>query len=946
MSAKLWFAGTALLVFIVGLTVLTGHAKPAAAQSASVHAMAELPRHRSPRTLEEAWLYGDYAQARRFALQRDDAASLLIRSKLATFEGKWTEAQEFARAALRAAGTSALTQDAEIALAEFERRSGELDLAEARLRQVLVEWPQAWGVRLALAELLIARGQSQQAALIMEALQNAFNNGLLKTSEELTVLGRAMILLGSYRDANYAFERALRLDAANVQAHIEQGKLFLSKYNSADAEKAFEEAQKINPNHPELLVALARLEIETSNQFDKMYAYLDRAERVAPAHSGMLLTRAEIALYDDDCARARDFLKQVLAGDAKNLEAMTLQAACAYFSDEIEEFERIRSEIFELRTDYASFFATLAHFTTILRGYPEALGWFRRALEIEPNHSTALTGLGLGLSRTGQEDEALEVLRRAFAADPYNVRVYNTLELYEKVLPEFVVERQQRYQFRAHKSQYEALHRLTEPVIQAALDEFDAKYDFRPDEFLAIEIFHEPTTFAVRGVGLPQTSPHGLCFGQVVLSRSPSDGNFNWRQVLWHELAHVYHLQLSNYRVPRWFTEGLAEYETNIHDESWRRYHDQEVAEALFRGELPGVEDFSRGFTHARSMQEVLIAYHLSSLAIHYLVETHGFDSVVALLRAFGEGKDVSGAFSQVLKQSMQQFDTGLRHWLERRLMGFQHQLRVKQVEQTGLEELEKQVKSAKNNALLWTHLAVARMQSYDKAGALKALETAVELAPSDATVRLIGAHVMLLADRVRDAYEYGQAVLDAKRDSYELRVLLGRTAFMLEDYISAQVHLEAATQLYADGYQAWEWLGRVAEARRDRELVVQATRRVYELDQHDPLIARRATLAALKEENWQKAKNAARRWVDIRPFEMQSHLALSQASLKLGELPAAEVSWQVLLALDSGSKDSTYLKIIEQLIEAGHTERAREYAERARADGVRMSAIEKVLPK
>ncbi len=943
MSAKLWLAGMAWVTLANSISLI-GFTPTASAQSMTPRVAFAPNAKARPTTLESAWKSGNYDLARKFALQRDDAGSLLIRSQLAQFDGKFDQAQDFAASALQTAGASDAAVDAEVMLAKLELRRGEREPAEARLRRVLLDNPSAWTARYALAELLIDRGQPQEARVILEALQSAFNNGLLKTAEELTTLGKGMVLLGGYRDANYAFERALGVDKTYFQAHLAQGLLFLSKYNNADAEKALEQALAVNPNHPELLVAFAQLEFATSNDFVKMYGYLDRAAKIAPADSEMLILRAVIAIYEDDCERASGFVKQVLVGDKNNLEAKTLVAACDYFSDKTDEFERVRKEIFALRADYASFYERMAHFYTILRGYPGAIEWYRRALEIDPQHSEALTGLGLGLSRTGHEDEAVDVLRQAFAADPYNVRVYNTLEMYEKVLPDFVVEREKRYQFRAHKSQYSPLHFLMDPVIKTAMTVFDEKYNFKPEEFLAIEVFHEPTIFAVRGVGLPQTSPHGLCFGKLVLSRSPSDGNFNWRQVMWHELAHVYHLQLSNYRVPRWFTEGLAEYETNIYDSSWSRYHDQELAQAIFGGKLPSVEDFNRGFTHARSMQDVLVAYHLASLAIHYIVETHGFDSVVQLLQAFGEGHETAAALGLVLKQTPEKFDASLRRWLERRYMGFRHQLFVELGDSGGLEALELKVKNERDNAKLWAHLAAARIQAYDKAGAIKALERAVELAPDDAEVRYIGARVMLWADRVRDAYEYGQAVLDAKKDSYELRVLLGRAAFSLEDYRSAQVHLQAATELYADGYEAWELLSRVAKIRNDSKLEGEATTRMYELDQHDAVIARKYALAALKNEDWKAARDAARRWVDIRPFETQSHLTLSQASLKLKDLPAAEASWQVLLAMESGQKSSAYIKIIEQLVGAGQGEKALEYAEQARAAGVNKSSVDKAL--
>ena len=61
--------------------------------------------------------------------------------------------------------------------------------------------------------------------------------------------------------------------------------------------------------------------------------------------------------------------------------------------------------------------------------------------------------------------------------------------------------------------------------------------------------------------------------------------------VLAHELAHVFSLQLSRSRVPRWLTEGLAELETARLRGEWRRQADLELAAAFAAGKLPSLGD-------------------------------------------------------------------------------------------------------------------------------------------------------------------------------------------------------------------------------------------------------------------------------------------------------------------------------------------------------------------
>ena len=70
--------------------------------------------------------------------------------------------------------------------------------------------------------------------------------------------------------------------------------------------------------------------------------------------------------------------------------------------------------------------------------------------------------------------------------------------------------------------------------------------------------------FEVRTMGLPGLGALGVTFGKYVAMDSPSGrppGQFHWASTLWHEFSHVYVLSMTNHRVPRWFTEGLAVYE-------------------------------------------------------------------------------------------------------------------------------------------------------------------------------------------------------------------------------------------------------------------------------------------------------------------------------------------------------------------------------------------------
>ena len=121
----------------------------------------------------------------------------------------------------------------------------------------------------------------------------------------------------------------------------------------------------------------------------------------------------------------------------------------------------------------------------------------------------------------------------------------------------------------------------------------------RADDAGARRALREREHFSVRTSGLPNIGIQGVCFGHVVAAMSPKSEPFNWGNVLWHELGHVFAIQLSKNHVPRWFTEGLSEYETIIRRPEWQRELDPELYVALKGNRLPGAVDMNRAFTHA-----------------------------------------------------------------------------------------------------------------------------------------------------------------------------------------------------------------------------------------------------------------------------------------------------------------------------------------------------------
>ena len=660
---------------------------------------------------QQALERGEYERARKLSLEHDDAASLLVRATLAEYDDDLRLATRFARAAFERAAEEPTRARAAAEVGRLMRAQGEWDAAETHLREYLAEDSKAHPVRLELGRLLLDRGKRGEAEALLDQFSRYFNNGGLTTARQLTWLGRAMQLMGSFDDAHYAFEQAHQKDPEYVPGLVAWAELLLSKYNTADAERTLKEALEVNPKHPGALVAMARLEMETKNYFDDARAYLDRAAEVAPGDPDILLTRAELAIYDSDCRQATQTATSVLAARPKYLDAFVVQAACRYLGDDQKGFETVRDRALAIKPDFARLYTKTADYARLVHRYVEVVELNRKALELREGFAPALLGLGIGLSRIGKEDEAIRYLKKAFDADPYNVRAFNMVELYEKTMPKYSFVRHDGFELRTHESEQATLETLVPGLVAEAIETYESKYEFKADEPLAVEIYPNPSTFGVRSVGLPHISPHGICFGRVVITRSPSDGNFNWRQVVWHEMAHVYHIQKGQYRVPRWFTEGLAEYETNIKDPAWVRHHDREIVAAMRDGDIPSVVELDKRFTQARSYKGILRAYHLSSLVIHFIVQEHGFGAINRMLEAFPEKIDTGKVIEHALDRDVETFDAKFRAWLERRYANFNRQFVVDVDSIPAARKLRERLADDSNTAVLRAKLSGALLR-------------------------------------------------------------------------------------------------------------------------------------------------------------------------------------------------------------------------------------------
>jgi len=136
---------------------------------------------------------------------------------------------------------------------------------------------------------------------------------------------------------------------------------------------------------------------------------------------------------------------------------------------------------------------------------------------------------------------------------------------------------------------------------------------------------------------------------------------------LHHELAHVFTLKLSHFRVPRWLTEGFSVFEEQAAHDRWDRDMDYELFHAWHNESLIPIRDFNRQIT---SGPRVLFAYFQAGCFVRFMNETHGWEALVSILKAFARGLDTEEAFAEVLGEdavgpNAETLDAAFGDWVE-----------------------------------------------------------------------------------------------------------------------------------------------------------------------------------------------------------------------------------------------------------------------------------------
>ena len=817
--------------------------------------------------------------------------------------------------------------------ARAARRQGDVRGAELMLRHFEAD-PIARAARLELGDVLLSEGRRAEAEPVLMKLVDDYNGDRINEHDGvgLSLVGRAAQLLRSPRDANDAYNAAERVLPSDTQLLLFRADLFLEKYDPGHAEEALNEILAKAPAEPAALVLLARVKLAQALDFDEAERLARLALTVNPKLGDAYAILVGIALRDQDLDVAAQRITEGLQAEPGNLELLSLRVAERFLADDQSGVDAAKKAVFSSNPQYSKLYSIVSEFADWEHRYDEIVRMMRDAVALDSEDGVAYGELGLNLIRAGDDAGGVAALSRAFAIDPYNVRVFNTLNLYDKTIPrEYVTVEHPPFRIRYHKDERAILERYVPALLSRAWAKMVKSYDFTPETPISVELYAERENFGIRTGGLPETAIQGVCFGRTLAAMSPKNESFNLGMTLWHELSHVFHIQLSKSHVPRWFTEGLAEYETIIARPEWAREQDPDLYQALRAGRLPAVANMTRAFTRAEELSDVATAYYASSQILVSWAQTYGTPKLDEMLRQWGAGRRTPDVLKSVLGKTPDDLDREFRTFAEQRLARYATQF-VPNTRSGPVALMEDAAERSPQSALAHTSYALALLRHGQNDKAKTEVARALSLDPKFGDAHFLDAQLAAHENPAR-AVAALHALIGDGHDGYAVEMLLAQTLGS-NDEAGAVMALQAAAKLDPTQAAPEYALADFAEKQGDTAGELTALRELAQLEQHEPKVYQRLLRRLNENGEFEEAVKVGEAAIYADMEGLATHVLFAEALAKTGQRERAlfELESATLCVGSAEDLADAHARLAELYLATGNRREAKKHTDKARA--------------
>jgi tetratricopeptide (TPR) repeat protein len=645
--------------------------------TAAVSSAAETRAQELTTTARQQFLAGEYDLARGalepLAGGGDVDASLLL-ARLLVLTGRYREARGLVDGLVTGHPERG---DVLVLAGELRLSRGELADAEDLFKKALVADTGSNRARVMLKRVYDLTGRRAESEKIVDYFWD-LNNRTFGTRRELDPADFRYIaeaVAGFDAEATKVafrhYRRAYQRDPDLHEAYVAAGELALEVFDWEKAQRSFDELLKRNPHHPGARLGRARVFLAAARS-KEAEAEAEKALSVDPELVGARMVLAQLHLVDDRVAEARGEIDRALAASPRDREALVMDATWRFATGDTAGYRAAVGRALQLYPNDTGVYVGVAEVLEHRRRFPEALKEYRKAIELDAGAWAGHFGAGMTLVRMGEETTGYQALERAFELNAFNVWAYNTLVALDGDFKKGKLAHRETEHFfvKITRTEEDVLGEHVDEVLEQIWAEETKRFGFQPrgpDETkrkVLFEMFADHDDFSARTTGMPNLGALGATLGQIVTMPSPSWGAgmgkpFCWVEVIRHEFAHVITLQLTEYRIPRWFTEGIS----MLVERDEQVYYDTLMARAAGEGEIATIERLNSLFTRPDKPQDVALGYYQAALIVKHLAAEHGFDAVLAACRLYRDGLDteqvlrkMTGLASDALDRRIEQY--------------------------------------------------------------------------------------------------------------------------------------------------------------------------------------------------------------------------------------------------------------------------------------------------
>ena len=682
--------------------------------------------------------------------------------------------------------------------------------------------------------------------------------------ENMLALGK--ILLADGEDARVVldafYDRALKSDPKFVDAMVAIGELAIDKSDYQEAVKSLSRAVEMRPEDPQIHFLLAKA--WSTSDSEKATKYLQAAVGLNPKHIDSLLMQAENLIDSESYDDAERLLDEVLKVNPHQPDAWALRAAVAHLTGDYKREGECRSTALAKWQVNPAVDHLIGKKLSQHYRFTESVSYQRRSLKLDPGYVPAKFQLAQDLLRVGKDDEGWSIVDQVGAADKYNVVAFNLKTLQER-LAKFTTIESDGLIVRMDAREAKIYGERVVDLLRRAKQTLAEKYELTLTEPVTVEIFPQQSDFAIRTFGLPGGAGFlGVCFGKLITANSPAsqgESPSNWESVLWHEFCHVITLQKTNNRMPRWLSEGISVYEELEANSSWGQRLNPLYKKMLQGEDFVPLSKLSGAFLQPKSGLHLQFAYFESSLAVRYLIETHGLPLLRKLLVDLGMGVPIEEAFARLYGDTAA-LDESFAEYVEKLSSEFAPQ--------------------ADFNA-----------EGLPRRGAVAELKEVVAEKPNNYAAQLILTNQLVADEQWEEAKQAVQRLLELYPDDAEQ---------------GGGIELQA----------------KVARELKDRETELAALTRLVKLSSDRVPALLRLIQLYRESSSWSELRDVAGQLLAVQPLITTGHEAWIEAVEKLGHPNEAVGSLQALQQLDPLDPADLHYRLARSLFAAGDLDEAR----------------------